>query len=88
MILAIITIVIGITRLTGTDMPNFIQRSSIVTGAVIGWFALSNYSSINDWAKTVNTTPSLYASVGFGLWITAIGGLVAIVGGLVLRQSR
>ena len=86
--LGIITVVIGITRLTGTAMPRFLQRSSIVTGIVAALVIADDYSGLHDWAKQLNSSRvTTIAAIGYGFWICSAAALLCIVGGLVLRKS-
>jgi hypothetical protein len=89
LILGIITIVIGITRATRAQMPGFLQRSSVVTGAVAGALAIYDITQVNDLVQRVKSASSLaVASIGVGAWITVVGAVIAVVGGLVLRGSK
>jgi len=81
LLLGIVTALIGITCLTGSAMPRFLQRSPIVTGAAALLVAASNGPAIQNWAKTVGAA----ASVGFGVWVAVLAGLTALAGGIVLR---
>ena len=86
-LLSIVTIIIGIARLTNSSMPRFIQRSSIVTGIVLIIVGASDIGSVNTMVKNVeNGSSSVLASIGFGLYLVIVGGVVALVGGLVLRR--
>ena len=86
-VLGVVTIVIGIARLTGTAMPRFLQRSSIVTGIALVILGASDVASVSNMVQNVKSQSSaVIASVGFGLYIVIFGGVVAIVAGLILRQ--
>ena len=86
LMLGVITLVIGITRLTGNTMPSFIQRSSIITGLGAAFVVGSNYSGLHDWAQSINANQYLSAAIGYGFWICSVGVLLSIVGGFVLRS--
>ena len=86
LVLGLIILGIGITRLTNTAMPSLVQRSPIIAGlgaaAVLGY----DYHSIQQWAQSINSTYSL-ASVGPGFWVCCVGDALAIVAGIALRRS-
>jgi hypothetical protein len=86
-LLGIVTLIIGITRLTGSTMPRFIQRSSIITGIAVGVLLILDWSGLHDLVNQINGTNGAIASIGYGYWVSGVGALVAIVGGLVLRTS-
>lgn len=88
LLLGIITVVIGITHVTRSAMPTFIQRSPIATGVVVGLLLVNRWSGIHDAVNAVNQKDaSAFASVGYGFWLCAVGAGLAIIGGLVLRSS-
>jgi hypothetical protein len=65
LILAIVTVVNGITRLARSSMPRFIQRSTLVTGVVmLIWVALE-YSGLHSFV-TQHSTSAILGSVGYG----------------------
>lgn len=86
--LGLITITIGITRLVGAAMPRYLQRSTIVTGIGALVVALNRAPSINDLANKVNDASNglVSASIGYGLWVTVVGGVVAVVAGFIMRS--
>jgi hypothetical protein len=86
--LGVVTIAIGISRLTRSEMPRWIQRSCIISGLACGLFALSDISGITDLAHRVENGSSLItAGVGYGLPITVVGAGIAVVAGFVLRTK-
>jgi hypothetical protein len=88
LLLGIVTIVIGVSRLTNTAPPRFLQRSSIVTGIVAAAVLINRYSGIHDLVNQVNSSSSALASIGYGFWVCSAGALAAFVGGLVLRAAK
>jgi len=86
LILGLIILGIGITRLTNTSMPRIVQRSPIIAGlgaaVVLGY----DYHSIQQWAQSINSTYSL-ASVGPGFWVCCVGDGLAILAGIALRRA-
>lgn len=88
MLLGVVTVVIGIGKLTQSSIPRYMQSSPIVTGIAIAYFPLKDLSSIHNLIRSVQSQDS-YAlgSVGVGLWLTVAGGAVAIVSGLILRSE-
>jgi hypothetical protein len=88
LILGIATILIGLGRSMRVALPSFIQRSPIVTGIAILIVPFLRVGSINDLVQRVHGISALAsASIGFGVWIAIVAGLVSIVGGLVLRSG-
>ena len=87
--LGLVTVIVGITRLVGSAMPRYIQRSTIVTGIGALLVAINRGPSIHDLANNVSSASQgiASASIGYGLWIAGLAGVVAIVGGLVLRAK-
>jgi hypothetical protein len=90
LILGVITILIGVTQLTATNLPTLLQRSPIVTGVITGIVAIINYSSVQQRIADVREESELIAaSVGAGIWTLFVGAVLAIVGGvLVLRLPK
>lgn len=87
--LGLVTIAIGISRLTRSEMPRWIQRSCIITGVICGVFALSDVSSITNLAHRVENSSSLVtAGVGYGLPVTVVGSAIAVIAGFILRTKR
>jgi hypothetical protein len=87
LILGIVTIVIGITRLTNSAMPRFIQRSTIVTGVLVGLVLAGDYSSIHHSVNQITASGEI-ASIGYGYWVCGVGAVVAVAGGIVLRSGQ
>jgi hypothetical protein len=87
LLLGIVTIVIGVSRLTKTAVPRFLQRSSIVTGVAAALVLVNRYPGIHDLVNQVNSSDDL-ASIGYGFWVCAAGALAAFIGGLVLRSAN
>jgi hypothetical protein len=89
LLLGIVTIVIGVSRLTRTAPPRFLQRSSIVTAIVVAIVLINRYSGIHDLVKQINSGSSLaVASIGYGFWVCAAGAVAALIGGFVLRGAN
>jgi hypothetical protein len=87
LVLGIITVIIGITRLTGTSMPRWIERSTIVTGILAGLTVVANWSAIHDFVSTIQSKGTS-AAIGYGYWICATGAVVAVVAGFILRSAE
>jgi hypothetical protein len=86
-LLGVITAVIGITRLTSSAMPKWLQRSPIGTGVGAVVVGLNRAPSIRDIANQVNNSSLLvHASIGYGLWVTIVAGIIAVGAGIVLRS--
>jgi hypothetical protein len=88
-VLGLITVLVGITRLTKSAMPRYLQRSTIVTGIGPLLVAINRGPSIHSLVQHVNSSASgiVSASIGFGLWVAGLAGIIALVGGLILRSK-
>jgi hypothetical protein len=87
LILGVVTILIGVSQLTATRLPALLQRSSIVTGLITGAVAVYDYIDVQRRIEDVKEqTEVVSASVGAGLWTLIVGAILAIVGGLVVRN--
>jgi hypothetical protein len=87
LILGVLTILIGVSQLTATRMPALLQRSSIVTGAITGAVAIYDYVEVQRRIEDVKEQSELIsASVGAGIWTLIVGAILAIVGGVVVRN--
>jgi hypothetical protein len=88
LLLASVTVVIGIVRLTQAAMPRFLQRSTIVTAIAIYLVLLSQYSGVqHDWLNPITDTMGSLA-VGSGFWTCCAGALLALIAGFVMRPRR
>jgi len=87
--LGVVTVGIGIARLTNSRMPRWLTRSTIVTGIGAGLLFASDIGSVVAWERGINDAhPQLFtAQVGIGLILLAVAAGVAVVAGLVLRRS-
>jgi hypothetical protein len=87
LILGVVTILIGVSQLTATQMPALLQRSSIVTGVITGAVAIYDYVEVQRRIEDVKEqTELISASVGAGIWTLIVGAILAIVGGMVVRN--
>jgi hypothetical protein len=87
LILGVVTILIGVTQLTATNLPTLLQRSPIVTGAITGIVAVSNYLNVQQRIEDVREESELIAaSVGAGIWTLVVGAVLAVVGGVLVRK--
>jgi hypothetical protein len=97
LVLGVITILIGVTRLTATNMPALLWRSSIVTGVITGALAIYDYNSVQDRITEMKTAAKaagdlpfdipVIANVGTGIWVLFVGAALAIVGGMLIRKT-
>jgi len=85
-LLGIITIIIGITRLTGTVMPSWLQRSTIISGLVAGIDVALHWPGIHQYVVNVQDS-GVAAAIGYGYWLCALGAVVSVIAGFVLRAS-
>jgi uncharacterized integral membrane protein len=89
LLLGLVTVVIAISRLANFPVPRWLQRSPVVVGIVAAVIAGSDIPSINDLVNSVRSSSSLAtASVGFGVYVAIASGVVAAVGGLMLRPPK
>jgi hypothetical protein len=87
LVLGVITILIGVTQLTATNMPTSLQRSSIVTGVITGAVAIYDYNEVQDRITQAKAQSDLIiASVGGGMWALFVGAALAIIGGVLIRK--
>jgi hypothetical protein len=87
LILGVVTILIGVTQLTATNLPTLLQRSPIVTGAITAIVAVINYLNVQQRIEGVRQESELIAaSVGAGIWTLVVGAVLAIVGGVLIRK--
>ena len=86
-LLGIVTIIIGITRLTGTAMPSWLQRSTIVSGIVAAIIIALNWTGIHQVVESVQGS-GISAAIGYGYWVCALGAVVAVVAGFILRSGN
>lgn len=104
LLLGIIAIVVGIVLIVATMSASVASRVGLVTGAIgilVAVEAMLTKSSGIDSAKAASAgslagsglTPSIFdnafkVSVGIGLYITIVGGVLAIVGGIMLAGKE
>ncbi|MHB8513513.1 MAG: hypothetical protein ACYDCC_15255 [Actinomycetota bacterium] len=90
LIIGIVTVMIGIARLTGRSLPRFLQRSSVVTGLAAGGIAIANWVDLSSRVQTASTVSNgiVNAVIGAGLWTILIGAVLAFFGGLGLRRNE
>ena len=88
LLMAVVVALIGFVRLTNSEMPRWIQSSTIVPGIVAIIVCLNRYFPIASLVNKYHREGAMLASVGVGIWIAAFGGLLAIVAGLILRSPR
>jgi hypothetical protein len=87
LILGVVTILIGVSQLTATRLPSLLQRSSIATGVITGVVAIYDYVDVQRRIEDVKEQTDLVsASVGAGIWTLIVGAILAIVGGMVVRN--
>ena len=88
MALGLVTLAIGIAKLTRSATPRYMQRSPIVTGIAIAAVPLLDLSGIHTLIRNATAADSyILGSVGFGVWLAVAAGVIAIVSGLILRSE-
>jgi hypothetical protein len=81
-------LIVAVTRLTAAQLPTWLQSSTIVVGVAAVAVALFEIPSVNDLVNHVRQSSSIaVASVGFGLYVAILGGLVAVGGGIAMRTG-
>jgi hypothetical protein len=79
-------VVIGISRLANFPVPSWMQRSPIVAGLVAVLLVALDIPGINHLVNQVRNASSLAtASIGFGVYLAIVGGVIAALGGMALR---
>jgi hypothetical protein len=87
MVLGVITVIIGVVRLTNSSPPRFMARSAIATGIGAALIFGNRYGDLQDYARQFNGSQFVTASVAYGFWLLAVGAGIAIVSGLILRTK-
>jgi hypothetical protein len=89
LLLGLEVLLVGIGRLAGFSMPRYLQRSPIVAGAVAAIWTGLDIPGINNLVNQVRSGSSVVtAAIGFGVFVAIVGGLISILGGAVLRNTR
>lgn len=90
LLLGIVTCVIGLSVVLRFQMPSWLQRSSIATGLVAAFVVILTIPGIKDVVDNVNENAGSYgsASLGFGLWVAILGGMLAVAGGVSASMAR
>jgi hypothetical protein len=87
LILGVVTILISVSQLTATRLPALLQRSSIATCIITGAVAIYDYVDVQRRIQDVKEqTELISASVGAGIWTLIVGAILAIVGGVLVRN--
>jgi hypothetical protein len=87
LILGVVTILISVSQLTATRLPALLQRSSIATGIITGAVAIYDYVDVQRRIQDVKEqTELISASVGAGIWTLIVSAILAIVGGVLVRN--
>jgi hypothetical protein len=85
----VIVAMIGVAALTNSSMPRWLQRSAIVPGIGAVAVCLNRYFPLHsDVAHATSALVGLdgAAAVGYGIYIVAAGGFLAVLSGLILRS--
>jgi len=87
--LGVVTALIALARFTATRLPSLVQRSSIVTGIAAGALAVFEIHNVQQRIATATGASNLVTgAVGAGLYVIIGGAVLALVGGLILRQPE
>jgi hypothetical protein len=88
LLLGLVTTIICGARLTKSNVPPFLARSSIVTAIGAGIVLAPDFSSLHDLANRAHQISGAeFGSIGIGYWLCIAGAVSAFIGGLVLRSS-
>lgn len=81
-----LVILAGIARLAGSGSVNATRLLSVVGGAAMVGLAVIDYGSVADRVAEINGDYAV-ASVGTGIYVVGLGGILAMVGGLLSGRS-
>ncbi|MHB1988914.1 MAG: zinc ribbon domain-containing protein [Acidimicrobiales bacterium] len=85
LLLGLVAVLIAIGRLAKFSLPRWVQSSPVVVGLVASVYAALDIPGIDHLVASVRQRSSLVtASTGFGVYLAVVGGVIALVGGLVL----
>ncbi len=87
LVLGLVLTGIGISRLTRSSMPRFVQRSPVVAALGACIVMGLEYPSVHNWVSQVSSSTVL-ASIGVGYWICCLGAIVALLAGLRLLHDE
>ncbi|HUC36937.1 MAG TPA: SHOCT domain-containing protein [Acidimicrobiales bacterium] len=89
LLLGAIAVIIGIVRLTNSEMPRYLQRSPIVLGLGVAGVAINRIGGINDYVHKIDNSCSSIctAAIGFGVYTTFVAAALLLLGGFVLRSQ-
>jgi hypothetical protein len=90
-----ITLVIGVAilivaalRLLRPSTPALVQRLTILFGLIVVAVGIMDVINVSSVSTEVGGQDVATVSVGFGLWVVILGGLLAIVGGIVVSRAK
>lgn len=88
LILGVVTVLIGLARLTNRPLPPLVQRSPIVTSIAAAVVVGLNWKDVSDRAASVGKLGRGFASasVGAGLWTIAVGCGIALLSAIQIRH--
>ncbi|ODU02867.1 MAG: hypothetical protein ABS81_16160 [Pseudonocardia sp. SCN 72-86] len=96
LIVGVLILAVGILRLVKPSIPAIVQRLPILFGLIVvglGVYVIINLNSTMAEATgagggiAADLAEALDISLGFGLIMTIVGGVVAIVGGIVVSKQ-
>ena len=88
LVMGIVAILIGAACAMRATLDSYVLLFPIILGACGVIVALNRVGSINDRVHQVRAASSLAsASIGYGLWITVVAGVLAVVGALAMRPG-
>jgi hypothetical protein len=90
MVLGVVALVVGVTAVTPIAVPRWWQRIALLPGVLVTLVVFNRYGAIEQLVRTVkkDSGATLVASVGYGFWVAAIGGFLALAGGIILLARR
>ncbi len=88
-LLGVVTVFMGVSRLVYLKMSNVLQRLTLITGTVAGWLAVASAINIQrTWVDVVNSSSLSNGSIGYGLWVFSTGAALAIGAGIVVSSHN
>jgi len=83
---SLIGLALAVAWLLGRKLPVSLRAAEIViivAGAIVLLVVAANWSDVNDAVNAVNKMVPGAASLGIGIWLTILGGVAMVVGGVL-----
>jgi hypothetical protein len=88
LVAGVLTIAVGVGRLTLSTMPGPLQGSAVLTGLIAGGVMAANYSDLGGRVDRFSAQSGNVgtAGIGVGFWTIIVGAAFAVIGGLAIRR--